>query len=236
MREIKFRTLSPEMIEVRPTDTKTKGKCTLLLYQTARCPMEILDEAFPGAWVCDYKEVAGDVYCGIGIKLDDEWVWRWNAGVEGNIGEGKSRASDAFKRAATMWGIGRELYYTPKVKIDCPDNYYWNDKMTMTFTVKDISWDNKECTNLVIVDRFGNEVYAFSKERQPNPKKGYKPKEEPKCNCDILKTWCGEKKKEPGIDKDELLKFYNYYCGVVSKWTNELKPEILWERWLKTKR
>ena len=228
MTEIKFRTLRADEIEVRPTDTKSKGRCTLLLYQTSRTPMDILDETFPGAWATDYKEVAGDVYCGIGIKIDDEWVWRWNAGAEGSIGEGKSTASDALKRAATVWGIGRELYRTPKIKIDCPSDYYYNEKMVMTFSVKEITFNgNRECISLIIVDKFGKEVYVM----------GEKPeKAEPKCNCEILKDFCSEKKKEDGVDKDELLKFFNYYCKKMDNWSNEVKPEILWERWMKTKR
>lgn len=229
------------MIEVRPTDTKYKGKATLLLYQTARCPMEILDESCPGAWASDYKEVAGNVYCGIGIKIDDEWVWRWNAGTEGNIGEGKSTASDAFKRAATMWGIGRELYNTPRVKIDCPDSYYYNDKMTMTFSVQEIEWDEiRRCKRLVIVDRFGKEVFNWSKEGE---KKGtISTKQEnvqmisQQKNTDILRDFCSEKKTEEGVDKSDLKRFYDFYYEKVDSWENRLKPEIIWERWQKTRR
>ena len=239
MGKIEFRTLGADMIEVRPTDTKTKGKVTLLLYQTARCPMEILDESCPGAWASDFKEVAGDVYCGIGIKDGDEWVWRWNAGVEGNIGDGKSTASDAFKRAATMWGIGRELYNTPKVKINCPDNYYWNDKLTMTFSVKEVEWDsNRRCKSLVIVDRFGNEVYRYSKESKQD--EDVKPvpnqtKDDYKSNCEVLKEWCAIKKQEDDVDKGELLRFYNFYQERCCKWPNRVRPELLWEKWQKTK-
>lgn len=229
------------MIEVRPTDTKNKGKATLLLYQTARCPMEILDESCPGEWASDYKEVAGNVYCGIGIKIEDEWVWRWNAGTEGNIGEGKSTASDAFKRAATMWGIGRELYNTPRVKIDCPDSYYYNDKMTMTFSVQEIEWDEiRRCKRLVIVDRFGKEVFNWSKEgekkwtistKQENVQMISQQK-----NTDILRDFCSEKKTEEGVDKSDLKRFYDFYYEKVDSWENRLKPEIIWERWQKTRR
>ena len=240
-KRIEFKTLGADMIEVRPTDTKNKGKATLLLYQTARCPMEILDESCPGEWASDYKEVAGNVYCGIGIKIDDEWVWRWNAGTEGNIGEGKSTASDAFKRAATMWGIGRELYNTPRVKIDCPDSYYYNDKMTMTFSVQEIEWDEiRRCKRLVIVDRFGKEVFNWSKEgekkwtistKQENVQMISQQK-----NTDILRDFCSEKKTEEGVDKSDLKRFYDFYYEKVDSWENRLKPEIIWERWQKTRR
>lgn len=234
MKKIEFKPLTADQVEVRPTDTKNKGKATLLLYQTARCPMEILDETFPGAWATDYKEVAGNVYCGIGIKVEDEWIWRWNAGTEGNIGEGKSTASDAFKRAATMWGIGRELYNTPKVKIDCPDNYYWNDKMTMTFSVKEVEFDEKKnCTKLIIVDRFGKEVYNY-KDQVPNESRVQMTAH--KTNAEILKDFCSTTKKEEGVDIDELKKFFEFYNPKMESWAHTVEPAKLWKRWQETKR
>lgn len=234
MKKIEFKPLTADQVEVRPTDTKNKGRATLLLYQTARCPMEILDETFPGAWATDYKEVAGNVYCGIGIKVEDEWIWRWNAGTEGNIGEGKSTASDAFKRAATMWGIGRELYNTPKVKIDCPDNYYWNDKMTMTFSVKEVEFDEKKnCTKLIIVDRFGKEVYNY-KDQVPNESRVQMTAH--KTNADILKSFCSATKKEEGVDIDELKKFFEFYNPKMESWAHTVEPAKLWKRWQETKR
>ena len=234
MKKIEFKPLTADQVEVRPTDTKNKGRATLLLYQTARCPMEILDETFPGAWATDYKEVAGNVYCGIGIKVEDEWIWRWNAGTEGNIGEGKSTASDAFKRAATMWGIGRELYNTPKVKIDCPDNYYWNDKMTMTFSVKEVEFDEKKnCTKLIIVDRFGKEVYNY-KDQVPNENRVQMTAH--KTNAEILKDFCTATKKEEGVDIDELKKFFEFYNPKMESWAHTVEPAKLWKRWQETKR
>jgi hypothetical protein len=42
--------------------------------------------------------------------------WRWDTHVEAE----KGKCSDAFKRAAVVWGIGRYLYglSTPRVQID----------------------------------------------------------------------------------------------------------------------
>ena len=234
MKKIEFKPLTADQVEVRPTDTKNKGKATLLIYQTARCPMEILDDTFPGAWATDYKEVAGNVYCGIGIKVEDEWIWRWNAGTEGNIGEGKSTASDAFKRAATMWGIGRELYNTPKVKIDCPDNYYWNDKMTMTFSVKEVEFDEKKnCTKLIIVDRFGKEVYNYMDQVHNESRVQLASH---KTNAEILKDFCSAKKKEEGVDIDELKRFFEFYTPKMEEWAKTVQPDKLWSRWQETKR
>lgn len=230
---MEFRVLRSNEIQVRPTDTKEKGKATLLLYQDARCAMDILDESVGSEnWQKEYYEVKGNVYCKIGILTENGWVWKADCGTESNVDAEKGEASDAFKRAAVCWGIGRELYSSPKIRIACPDNYYWKDKMTMTFTVKEIVWgENKELKSLIILDKYGREAYNYSEGKETKPVQ-----KEKKSNCDILKEFCGEKKKEEGIDKDELLRFWNYYCPKMDEWDNTVQPEKLWKRWLETKK
>lgn len=177
MKNIDFRLLNAEDIEIRPTDTKTKGSCTLLLYQNARTAMDILDECFgPFGWQKKYEEVKGNVYCSIGIKDPDtgEWVWKSDCGMESNVDAAKGEASDATKRAAVCWGIGRELYSGPRVKIKCPDNYYYDNRMTMTFYVRNIEYENRKIKHLTIADKLNNIVYdwdanAPSTTYQPSP-------------------------------------------------------------------
>lgn len=41
---------------------------------------------------------------------ESEWVWKWDTGSESNVEKEKGQVSDAFKRAAVKWGIGRFLY------------------------------------------------------------------------------------------------------------------------------
>lgn len=82
-----------------------------LAYIDARQVMDRLDEVVtPEAWQSDFKEIKGNVYAGIGIKVDGEWIWKWDVGTESNQEEEKGEASDSFKRAAVKWGIGRFLY------------------------------------------------------------------------------------------------------------------------------
>lgn len=160
----RFRNLRADEIMVRPTDTKYKGSALLLLYKDARVDMQILDETVGQEnWQKKFYEVKGNLYCSVGIKIGDEWIWKDDCGMEGNTDPAKSEASDAFKRACFNWGIGRELYSTPKIRIKCPDSYYFNnDKMNMTFQVSDIQFDNnKQCISLVVADRFGNVVYDW---------------------------------------------------------------------------
>lgn len=164
MRE--FRNLTADEIQVRPTNTKFKGSALLLLYKDARADMNILDETVgPMNWCKRYYEVKGNLYCSVGIKGEDgEWVYKDDCGIESNTDAEKGEASDAFKRACFNWGLGRELYTTPKINVrNLPDSYYNNDnKLTMTFRVLKIGYTGKTVTELVIIDKFGNIVYDLN--------------------------------------------------------------------------
>jgi len=47
---------------------------------------------------------------GISIKIDGEWVTRWDGADVTDIESFKGGLSSSFKRAAAQWGIGRYLY------------------------------------------------------------------------------------------------------------------------------
>ena len=113
-----FRKLTANDVEARVKGCDENG-FILLLYKNARVDQNILDETFtPFGWQNEYEEFKGNMYCSIGIKDDDgEWIWKSNCGTESNIEKEKGEASDAFKRAGVNWGIGRELYTAPKIKI-----------------------------------------------------------------------------------------------------------------------
>lgn len=159
-----FRNLKADEILIRPTNTKFKGSALLLLYKDARCDMNILDESVgPMNWSKKYYEVKGNLYCSVGIRNENgEWVFKDDCGIESNTEAEKGEASDAFKRACFNWGIGRELYTTPKINIKCPDSYYYNEKLNMTFKVSEIGYTGKTITKLVIVDKFGNIVFNLN--------------------------------------------------------------------------
>lgn len=112
-----MRLLKASEIELRAQTVTEKGS-SWLLYKTARTDMDILDETVgPNCWQCDYKTIKDNMYCGIGVKCDDEWVWKWDCGIESNTEAEKGEASDSFKRAGFKWGIGRELYTAPFIWI-----------------------------------------------------------------------------------------------------------------------
>lgn len=121
---------------------KTKAMCSA--YIDARDVMRVLDEVCEYGWEVQYKEIGGFIFAGIGINVmqndgTDSYlttIYRWDCGqrVEDNPQDqmydqaGKSAASDAFKRAAVMWGIGRFLYDLSMVTLPCDQHGYVVDK------------------------------------------------------------------------------------------------------------
>lgn len=80
-------------------------------YIDARDVQDVLDGVCgPPNWQSRYEGVDGKLFCSIGLKIGDEWVWKTDCGTESNIEKEKGQSSDAFKRAAVSWGIGRFLY------------------------------------------------------------------------------------------------------------------------------
>lgn len=161
-----MRLLKAEEIEVRAAQVTEKGS-TWLLYKTARTDMDILDEVLgPEAWQCDYKEIKGNMYCGIGVKSDYGWIWKWDCGTESNTEAEKGEASDSFKRAGFRWGIGRELYTAPFIYItsDMVETKERNGKYACyeKLDVSEIEYDgSRHITYLKIVNKKGKVVYEY---------------------------------------------------------------------------
>jgi hypothetical protein len=84
----------------------------MLDYIDARFVMDRLDDLLgPANWQNLYDLGSnGKVSCRIGINVDGEWVWKSDGAGETDIEGEKGSFSDAFKRAAVHWGIGRDLY------------------------------------------------------------------------------------------------------------------------------
>ncbi len=178
MKEIRL--LNKEDIEVKVKQVTEKGAIALL-YKTARTDMQILDETFGAMnWETDYKEIKGNLYCGIGIRGSEEkpFVWKWDCGIEsredGEGNEKKGEASDAFKRAGFKVGIGRELYTAPFIFIKCETiekngKYYQANKFAKYF-VEDIKYENRNIVALEIVDEKGNSVFKYGTANKPKIK------------------------------------------------------------------
>lgn len=121
---IVFRDLTASEVECRVASVhhnSTTGRSGLqiIIYKDARVDMSILDHTVgPENWQREHYTCNDNVYCKIGIKCNDEWVWKSDCGAESNAAKEKGESSDSFKRAGINWGIGRELYTAPFIWID----------------------------------------------------------------------------------------------------------------------
>lgn len=88
------------------------GKEKDLAYVDARVVQDRLDEAVgPMNWSTSMSVTGDHVVCDLAIKIGDIWCHKSDgASFSPNDPSGKGAYSDAFKRAAVMWGIGRYLY------------------------------------------------------------------------------------------------------------------------------
>ncbi len=122
--------LGAKSIDFKPTNVNKNAQgvsCQLLAYKDARVDMDVLDEVVePQNWQNEYRrDSAGILQGGIGIYVNDRWIWKWSNGTPSDYEKEKGEYSDAFKRAGFMWGIGRMLYEFPKIVIILNDNEYY---------------------------------------------------------------------------------------------------------------
>lgn len=165
-----FRTLRPDEIELRVGSCSAKG-FSLLLYKDARCDMNILDETVGTMnWQKSYQLIDGQLFCTLEIWDSDKqmWISKQDVGTESFTEAEKGRASDAQKRAAFCFGIGRELYTAPFIWIkghtekNDKGKYVPEDNMDRKLKVTDIGYDeNRNITELVIKDKSHRAVYSF---------------------------------------------------------------------------
>ena len=165
-KKLDFRPLLPTEIECRVGNVAKNGSgFFLLLYKNARVDQIILDETVGQFnWKCNYYQVKNTMVCSVSIWSDErnEWVSKDNGGDDDTqMEQVKAELSDAFKRACFNWGIGRELYYSPKIWVACDGENDAKDH----YSVKVIEYgENKRITNLVIInDRTKKVVFTHGK-------------------------------------------------------------------------
>jgi len=91
--------------------TGDKSKGMALAYIDARDVQDRLDQVCGvGGWQCRYPHANGKTVCEIGVRIGDEWIWKADGAGDSDVEAEKGALSDAFKRAAVRWGIGRYLY------------------------------------------------------------------------------------------------------------------------------
>jgi len=106
----------PKDVEWRVQVTGKNGNgawAMLLPYITNRAIMNRLDQVVgPENWKNEFRPgPTGGTMCGLSIRINNEWVTKWDGAQETAVEPIKGGFSDAMKRAAVQWGIGRYLYY-----------------------------------------------------------------------------------------------------------------------------
>lgn len=99
-------------IQGQPIERNGQWMGMALAYIDARDVMDRLDEVCgPANWQTEFNETAkGRVIGRIGIRVDGEWIWKSDGAGDTAVEGEKGGISDALKRAAVNWGIGRYLY------------------------------------------------------------------------------------------------------------------------------
>ena len=231
MKELKFRKLHADEIEVRIGST-TKKTFSLLLYKDARVDMNLLDEVVgPSKWQRKHYMLGNDIYCSVGIYYDEiGWVWKDDAGSSGSIEVEKSKASDSFKRACVnATGVGRELYTSPEIKIwkkdENDDSYKYKH-----YFVRDIEYNDNAISKLVICEEDSGEVvFSYPKGAKVSQKGEKTPKKDvlAEASANIGETFLEEssisketKDKITTIigmyDTEKYARFKNYLQGTFS--------------------
>ena len=102
----------PSEIDWRVGSTDAEKKRGMALaYIDARAVMDRLDTIVgPAGWQCRYVMGEGKTVCELSVKCGDEWVTKSDGAGNTDFEAEKGALSDAFKRAAVRWGIGRYLY------------------------------------------------------------------------------------------------------------------------------
>tara|TARA_Y100000310_G_scaffold332735_1_gene408866 strand:+ start:55 stop:915 length:861 start_codon:yes stop_codon:yes gene_type:complete len=109
----------------------TEGESVqMLAYIDARYVMQRLDEVFGVAnWANEYILIGAKTFCKLSATFPDGTVVsKMDVGAETDFEQEKGVVSDALKRTAVLFGIGRDLYSLPK---------YWAEAGHNGFVSKD---------------------------------------------------------------------------------------------------
>lgn len=149
----------------------------LLVYKNARVDMRILDEVFGVMnWQRKHDVINDSLYCTVSIYDEGkkEWISKQDVGVPSNSEATKGEASDAFKRACFNWGIGRELYSAPDIRIKLNDDevVLGNNSKPKTyakFFVEEMTFDKElnKFTSFKVIDKDGKVRFNVNPNNKP---------------------------------------------------------------------
>ena len=108
--------------------TKDGSKAMALGYIDARDVMDRLDSVCgPANWQDRYEFHGSRTICYLSLRIGGEWVTKADGAGDSDVEAEKGAISDALKRAAVKWGIGRYLYALDTPWVPC-ETYESNGK------------------------------------------------------------------------------------------------------------
>lgn len=117
--------IQPDEIEWRVQQQTKTGKLIVVPYITNRCVMDRFDRQFGWhGWQNDITEIQDGFLCRITVTLPDGTrLTKTDGANRTDIEPVKGGISDAMKRCAVQFGVGRNLYTYPRVFVETPDKY-----------------------------------------------------------------------------------------------------------------
>ncbi len=86
--------------------------------------MTRFDAAFGAEnWTSEFREISNGFLCRLTVTINKREVYREDGASKTNIEPEKGGISDAMKRAAVQFGLGRCLYDYPRVFIECEGKF-----------------------------------------------------------------------------------------------------------------
>lgn len=231
MKEINFRLLNADEIEVRVQSVKN-GKATMLLYMNSRVVTDLLDETVGNMnWCSEFQSVDGKVICKIGIWDENKemFIYKSDTGSESNIEAEKGQFSDCYKRCLSRWGVN-ELYTAPNIVID--EDGYGNRGYYVSLIRYDES--SRKITELHIANKFNKEVFSWKYGEKPITQSKVQSSTNTEDNQQIpyetLVSFCKQAKAD-GADQEQLRKFFKYYEEKTKTWNGKFDAKSLWDKW-----
>lgn len=117
--------IQPDEIEWRVQQQTKTGKLIVVPYITNRCVMERFDRQFGWhGWQNDITEIGDGFLCRITVTMPDGTrLTKTDGASRTDIEPVKGGISDAMKRCAVQFGVGRNLYTYPRVFVETLDKY-----------------------------------------------------------------------------------------------------------------
>lgn len=172
----------PEDIEWKPQSaTERNGQISVLVvpYLNARAIMDRLDEVCGPMWKSEFEQMSLNTAkgtkqgfsCRLAIKIGEEWIARVDGAEVSDIESIKGGHSNALKRAAVQWGIGRYLYELPNFWV--PLNKNGSENVNGDFKIgKEKKWIKGRYDAPRLPTKFlpaGYEYQKNSSQRQESP-------------------------------------------------------------------